>query len=766
MLEDENELEWLMTMPRMQDSIAGVTALVDAYDGANDPQTVLADAMNSSSLCTEVGNNTKCMVLSLQTTPLFYLELPFPIPGTTLWDWVLETTPPLLLSKAGHLRCAATSNPVEAPRHARTSEDEAPVCSGLSSLSRFPQGLQPPGKKEKGPDCGIIKGRSPWELQHMARQILAILSAVHSTGKSHGAISPGAIEVEENSGRVRLRVLPASLILEGMNYSGSNPTLPYLAPELEDRGMRRAVPSAFVRDGNDSSSDSFSDKRQAHAAAAAADIFAFGVLLYWMHLPDASPPIAGNLSVPLLFDSNLRALLERLLEVDAMKRPTASDAILHAYFTASFCDRLVASGDLLRQDEKLEAVRALMKQVKDEHRDQKEEIIVNRSNQKAGSGDSEETIGKGGTPAAAFSGHAQLVDDVLDHFSRCGGNSGHGARSRLKVTFAGEVGADEGGLSAEMFHLFFQGLVAPDVGLFEASSIEDTQAVGTGGSGTGGPPVSYLPKSGPLLPKKVEMLQATGRAIVKCWYEGKRIGSCFAPSLFKFLAHGQEFRHAKRLEPRALDDLKRYDPAMGASLEWILTHGGADNLGLDFDELPGREACLVTDANKGKYVQAKVRHVLMECRLEALNAIRSGFWQAMVDLSPEATPFLRLLSATDWNLLLSGEDDLTAEAVTSVLTFQGYGPTSQVPRWLPSLVKQLSPDNLRRFLIFCTGSPSLPPVGASLVEITVQRQPTSEALPVAHTCFLKLDLPDYIDHGLFQVKLLQAIQECGTFDRV
>ena len=124
------------------------------------------------------------------------------------------------------------------------------------------------------------------------------------------------------------------------------------------------------------------------------------------------------------------------------------------------------------------------------------------------------------------------------------------------------------------------------------------------------------------------------------------------------------------------------------------------------------------------------------------------------------------MSATDWNLLLSGEDDLTAEAVMSVLKFQGYSSTSRIPKWLPSLVQQFSPDNLRRFLIFCTGSPSLPPAVASSVEILVQRQPTSEALPVAHTCFFKLDLPDYSDQGIFQAKLMKAIRECGTFDRV
>ena len=48
--------------------------------------------------------------------------------------------------------------------------------------------------------------------------------------------------------------------------------------------------------------------------------------------------------------------------MDPRLRPAAAeDAILHPYFTANFSDRLVASGDLLRQDEKLGALRALIR---------------------------------------------------------------------------------------------------------------------------------------------------------------------------------------------------------------------------------------------------------------------------------------------------------------------------------------------------------------------------------------------------------------------
>lgn len=167
------------------------------------------------------------------------------------------------------------------------------------------------------------------------------------------------------------------------------------------------------------------------------------------------------------------------------------------------------------------------------------------------------------------------------------------------------------------------------------------------------------------------------------------------PSLFacglgrrpaRYLAHGEAIRHAKRLEPRALDDLKRYDPEMAQGLEWVLRHPGAEDLGLDFDELPGLDPAPVTDASKADFVRRKVRHVLLECRRDGLEAVRSGFWQAMVDLSPEATLFLRLLSATDWSLLLCGEDGLTAEAVADTLRFNGYPKQSRIPAWLPLAV--------------------------------------------------------------------------------
>jgi serine/threonine protein kinase len=155
-------------------------------------------------------------------------------------------------------------------------------------------------------------------------------------------------------------------------------------------------------------------------------------------------------------DIKNRALLTKLLSVDPTKRPSASDAILHPYLTASFSDRLVASGELLHQDEKLEAVRSLIKKVRYDHKNAKESITVHRYTMKEDEGeeaahtdkntdddddDNKNTVTLSPTSLEkkqhqdkTSNDYKRIVDDVLAHFDSRGQ-----ARNRLKVTFHGEV---------------------------------------------------------------------------------------------------------------------------------------------------------------------------------------------------------------------------------------------------------------------------------------------------------------------------------------
>ena len=74
-----------------------------------------------------------------------------------------------------------------------------------------------------------------------------------------------------------------------------------------------------------------------------------------------------------------------------------------------------------------------------------------------------------------------------------------------------------------MFRLFFEGLVHPQVGLFESAA--STTTANRGGSGGGGGRL-FLPIAGRGLSAAVKgRFKAVGRAMVKSFYEGKRIGN-------------------------------------------------------------------------------------------------------------------------------------------------------------------------------------------------------------------------------------------------
>ena len=485
-------------------------------------------------------------------------------------------------------------------------------------------------------------------------------------------------------------------------------------------------------------------------ASAAADVYAFGAVLRWLWRATAAGGGAtggARAGAPAAGEDELRTLVARLLVADPRARPSAADVALHPYFTDSYVDRYVAGGDIVGVNAKLAAVRDLLAAVRSASRRVRADLAVAR-----GPGLADRVL--------AFFGR----DAVAARRRGGGGEDGAAgvppARRPLRVTFEGEAGVDEGGLAREMFALFFEGALAPAAGLFEDAGGEVLLP-------------ARLPRGEGAAARaaRADRLEAFGRALVAALYEGCGAPPRLGPSLFKYLAHGAA--HAAAGDGRALRDLQKFDPALGASLERMLARAPPDGQGwgLDFgdvsssDDDAGGGARAVTEANKHAFVVLKVRRALVGRRRDALEAIRRGFVAALRELSPEAAPFLKLFSSTDWRVLLCADDDrLTPDRVLDALAFVGWPKRSVVPDALRRSVRAFDKDSLRRFLVFATGSPGLP--SAPGFEIQVRAQPRSPALPVAHTCFFHLDIPDYADEGEFVAKLTTAILECGTFDRV
>jgi hypothetical protein len=214
-------------------------------------------------------------------------------------------------------------------------------------------------------------------------------------------------------------------------------------------------------------------------------------------------------------------------------------------------------------------------------------------------------------------------------------------------------------------------------------------------------------------------------------------------------------------------DLQMFDPQTARSLQWTLATIGVEEFGIQFDANSDEsDMNIVNDSNKAKFVRAKIDTILVKRRYAHLLAIKAGFSEAIHSLSEEAAPFLSLLSHTDWRVMLCGDTAISGPQINSALNFSGFPKKSKIPFWLKEIILSSSEDHLRKFLVFVTGSPSLSVSSYDRIEINVRHQARSGALPVAHTCFFHLDIPDYRDKETFQSKLMYAIQHATSFEIV
>ena len=189
-------------------SIAGPSALIDSLLVHRDHQpnadststcragwSPLADALSttgsggdgsssggsaeatSSSGTNEEWDASLLSALAVAPQPLFWVELPFPHPGTTLVEWVMH--------------------PAAAPGNLSRNQGAHTATNSSNNSSVGGSGGRGSGSSggSASSNSGSPQLRSAWEVQHMARLILAILAAMHGAGHSHGALHPTAVEV-------------------------------------------------------------------------------------------------------------------------------------------------------------------------------------------------------------------------------------------------------------------------------------------------------------------------------------------------------------------------------------------------------------------------------------------------------------------------------------------------------------------------------------------------------------------------------------------
>ena len=82
-----------------------------------------------------------------------------------------------------------------------------------------------------------------------------------------------------------------------------------------------------------------------------------------------------------------------------------------------------------------------------------------------------------------------------------------------------------------------------------------------------------------------------------------------------------------------------------------------------------------------------------------------------------------------------------------------------------NVLSKWNSENLAKFLFFLTGSSQVPVNGFKAYvdmdkQIKIDHKYDKNSLCVAHTCFNKLELPEYDNEDIMNSKLLRAIDEC------
>ena len=324
----------------------------------------------------------------------------------------------------------------------------------------------------------------------------------------------------------------------------------------------------------------------------------------------------------------------------------------------------------------------------------------------------------------------------------------------IQIVFDGEEGIDAGGLMKEWYSLLIREIFSLNRALFQP--LETNQS-------------AFIPN-----PRSInsDYFHFVGIFIGKAIIENIPIECHLSRSMYKLML-GRSL---------TLFDLKEVDTANHQSLTWMaansiqgifddqtFTVGTGDNFGgvsrQEIELIPRGADMLVTDVNKHEYIDLKIQYLLKGSIKTQIDAFLEGFHEMI----PQN--LISSFTVSELQRLISGVNEINVddwELNSQYDTINtGYNADSDQIRWFWQAVRSFTPSEQRKLLLFVTGSPSVPLEGFSMLrsrgEISPFRIVTSsngpDSLPIAHTCFNRLDLPRYADYDTLREKVSFAINE-------
>lgn len=320
----------------------------------------------------------------------------------------------------------------------------------------------------------------------------------------------------------------------------------------------------------------------------------------------------------------------------------------------------------------------------------------------------------------------------------------------LRIQFVDEVAIDAGGLEREWFTLVTQKLFAEETGLFQCTDVDS---------------LSYVinPRSGELVEDHLLYFRGAGRLIGRALLEGLFMDAHLALPFLKHLLG----------VPISFGDLEFVDRDVYKSLKWMLENTGVEALALDFSvskQLKNGEVEVidlkengrhieVTDANKHEYISLRLRYIMLDAVAEQLQHFMKGLFEVV----PQE--LILIFDYQELELVLCGVPKIDVndwKAHTRVI--EDF--PSELLTWFWEIVAAFNDEERARLLQYTTGSSRVPVQGfkaltsydGRVCPFTLKSVPYPEQeYPNAHTCFNRIDMPQYESKEQLQEVLDQVI---------
>ena len=327
----------------------------------------------------------------------------------------------------------------------------------------------------------------------------------------------------------------------------------------------------------------------------------------------------------------------------------------------------------------------------------------------------------------------------------------------LKINFLGEESQDAGGLIREWLTILFNTILDKNTGLFERS---DTDEIG------------YIVKKNiNSSAEKLNKYFFIGKVLAKALLENLTVNCCFNKMIYQLIL-GEKIQ---------LNDLVFIDKPLYNSMKHLVSmkdecgenialcelyfsyqYEGEDGGIYEEDLIENGNDILVTKDNLDLYIEKRIEF-FTKSQLIGVNEIIKG----INTIFP--VDYLKIFTSDQLGLLINGTPFIDIDDWRMNTNYKNYNDYDNVIVDFWDIISNLSQEELSNFLLFCTGSSRVPIGGFKSLESNRGQISKFEIVKTeyiagkknflrAHTCFNRLDLPNFPDKNTLNEAIRFALE--------